>query len=107
MDNDWALLPNPCLVPYGGEIIVGYEDGSSWRTDEYGRSPGDPQYDTRDVSSGRYFENCAAWAAMRAGRSLSRTVEHEFGREFYDKYIEWYRRSARRVGASDSALRNR
>jgi hypothetical protein len=98
MDHDWFLLPNPCLVPYGAEIIVGNQDGSSWRMDEYGRRPGDPQYDTRDVSSGRHFEQCAAWAVKRAGRSLSRTVEHEFPAEHYGKYIEWHRRRRAELG---------
>jgi Protein of unknown function (DUF4238) len=104
IDHDWFLLPNPYLVKYGGEIIIGYQDGGSWATDEYGRNPGHPNYDKREVGWDRHLENRAAWAAKRAGRSFSRTVEHEFDHEFMKEDMERFhrpraRRRHGRVGA--------
>jgi hypothetical protein len=92
IDHDWFLLPNPYLVKYGSEVIIGYRGGGAWFTDEYGRNPGHPDYDTRGVGWDRHLENRATWAAERVGRSHARTAEHAVDDEFLREDIELYRR---------------
>jgi hypothetical protein len=36
------LMPDPRKVPFSTGIFVGFNDGTSWGIDEYGRHPGDP-----------------------------------------------------------------
>jgi hypothetical protein len=92
IDDDLFLLPNPYLVPYGGKIIIGYEDGDSWCTDEYGRTPAHPEYDRRDVGFDRHLETRAACAVKRAGRSQSRTYDDKISEKFMKRDVELYYR---------------
>jgi hypothetical protein len=43
LDHDWFLFPNLYNVTFSGGFAVGYNDGSSWAADEYGRTPAPPR----------------------------------------------------------------
>lgn len=47
-------MPDPRPVNYGGQIIMGYNDGSAAAFDEYGRRPGEPDYNKEEERSGKY-----------------------------------------------------
>jgi hypothetical protein len=38
------LMPDPRSLNLGGQVFIGYRDGTSAAFDEYGRRPGDPDY---------------------------------------------------------------
>jgi hypothetical protein len=42
--DGYLLMPDPRPVHLGGEIVIGYKDGSSAAFDEYGRRPWQPDY---------------------------------------------------------------
>ncbi len=42
--NGYLLIPDPRSMQYGGEIMIGYKDGSVDSFDEYGRKPWQPGY---------------------------------------------------------------
>ncbi|HTQ95843.1 MAG TPA: hypothetical protein VMH89_03505, partial [Candidatus Acidoferrum sp.] len=39
LDDDWFLLPNPYKVSFNVQMMVGFNDGSAWGMDEFGRLP--------------------------------------------------------------------
>ena len=54
--SDWntygdgiLCMPDPRSMHYGGELYAGYNDGSSWAVDPYGREPGDPMFGKDDA----------------------------------------------------------
>jgi hypothetical protein len=82
-------------VSFSGGVVVGYKDGSAWGGDEYGRSPGHPEYRDkiqfdREWASAQKAKR--AWALKREGRSLARDhddhnhVGDEIMREELAKY---------------------
>jgi hypothetical protein len=61
--SDWAryghgylLMPDPRSVPFHGEIMIGFKDGTSTAYDEYGRRPGQPGYRQNRDSKGKSIE---------------------------------------------------
>jgi hypothetical protein len=42
--HGYLLMPDPRSVAYGGETIIGYQDGRATAFDEYGRRPWDPDF---------------------------------------------------------------
>ena len=56
-------------------IVFGYKNGSAWGGDEYGRSPGHPEYQDK-IQFKREWPSAQkaklAWALKREGRSLAR-----------------------------------
>jgi hypothetical protein len=89
IDDDWFLFPNLYKVPFTGEMVVGYKDGSSWAMDEYGRTARHPNY--RDKA--QHQEEWAltqkaklAWALKRDGKPTSQTDENRFN-SGYDKMM--------------------
>jgi len=74
LDADWFLFPNPWKVGFTSEIMMGFNDGSAWGIDEYGRTPTHPNFKEqerhdRDWSS---FQNAKLeWARKRVGKSLA------------------------------------
>jgi hypothetical protein len=82
LDDDWFLLPNLYKVPFHGEIIVGYQDGSVWAMDEYGRNPGNPKYKDPKLHEEEWIRHQLAereWGKKRAGKSVAHV--DNFGRE--------------------------
>ena len=78
LDDDWFLLPHPYKVPFSGGISVGYKDRSSWAMDEYGRSPGDQDYQNKEQHQrewDRHLEAKWAWADKKEGKSVAHVDE--------------------------------
>jgi uncharacterized protein DUF4238 len=74
LDDDWFLFPHLYKVPFTSEIMVGWQNGSSWAMDEYGRQPTNPKYrdeDLRRKEWKRHLEARKEWAKKRAGRSVA------------------------------------
>lgn len=88
-DNDWFLMPNPWRVPFGGETIWGYQDGSSWSVDAYGRNRYDPNYDDQRQRDREWISAQLAkyeWVKRRGYAPRSKTLD--FGDEIHDKMID-------------------
>jgi hypothetical protein len=80
LDDDWFLLPNLYKVPFSSGIVVGWDDGSSWVSDEYGRRRSDPDYQNKRQSREEWVtarKAKLAWAVKREGKSASRN-HHPF-----------------------------
>jgi hypothetical protein len=78
LDNDWFLFPHLYKVPFTRGILVGYKDGSSWATDEYGRRPSNPKYKDEDLHRKEWEAHLRAqqeWAKKRSGRSVAHVDE--------------------------------
>lgn len=74
LDGDWLLFPNLWKVPFAGEIMMGFNDGSAWGADEYGRTPGNPQFKGQERHDRDWinFQNAKLeWARKRIGKSLA------------------------------------
>jgi hypothetical protein len=50
--DGYLLMPDPRSIHYGGEVIMGFKDGSTLAYDEYGRVPGQAGYGSGDLPSG-------------------------------------------------------
>lgn len=75
LDHDWFLLPNLYKVSFSGGIVVGYKDGSSFASDEYGRTPRQRDYQDRQQQSKEWIDAQRAkktWADKRRGKSIAR-----------------------------------
>lgn len=48
--NGYLLMPDPRPLHYGGQVIMGYNDGSAAAFDEYGRRPWEEGYNDPDQS---------------------------------------------------------
>jgi len=75
LDDDWFLWPNPYKVTFSGGMVIGYNDGSSYATDEYGRRPFQKDYNDekqRDREFRAAQETKLAWARKRQNRSIAR-----------------------------------
>lgn len=74
LDDDWFLLPHLYKVPFHGEIMVGWKDGTSWAMDEYGRNPGDPMFRDPKLHDEEWIRHLLAqreWGKKRAGKSVA------------------------------------
>jgi hypothetical protein len=74
LDNDWFLFPHLWKIPFTAEIVMGFKNGRAWGMDEYGRTPGNPDYKDqdrhdRDWVSFQYAK--LEWARKRAGKALA------------------------------------
>lgn len=75
----YLLMPDPRSVNYGGEIIIGYKDGTATAFDEYGRRPWDKDFKVRDGgidddwSTFHYFQGEFArlFGPFRRGRAFT------------------------------------
>jgi Protein of unknown function (DUF4238) len=76
LDEDWFLMPNLYKVSFSSGIVAGWDDGSSWASDEYGRKRSDPDYQNKQQSSKEWLtaqKAKLAWAVKREGTSTSRS----------------------------------
>lgn len=90
LDDDWFLLPNLYKVPFHGEIMVGYKDGSVWAMDEYGRNPGNPKYKDPKLHEKEWIRHEPAhreWGRKRAGKSVAHVDDFRHD-DVYDKIME-------------------
>lgn len=75
--NGYLLMPDPRPINIGGEILMGFQDGSVEAFDSYGRKPWDPQYnseftDKKEFDSLYKFkgEFAKLYGPKRRGRSF-------------------------------------
>jgi|SRR2546426_2104961 len=94
LDDDWFLLPHLYKVPFHGEIMVGWKDGSVWAMDEYGRNPGNPNYKDPKLHEEEWSRHQMAereWARKRAGKSVAHvdnfSREDEVGDAIMEKQL--------------------
>ena len=74
LDADWFLFPNPWKVGFTSEIMMGFNDGSAWGIDEYGRTPTHPNFKEQERHDRDWFSFQNAkleWARKRVGKSLA------------------------------------
>ncbi len=74
LDDDWFLYPNLYKVPFTSGIVVGYTDRRAWRSDEYGRQPGDPKFEDKKLRDKEWKTHLWAreqWAKKRVGKSIA------------------------------------
>lgn len=77
LDDDWFLFPNLCKMKFSAGTFIGYQDGSVFGMDEYGRRPPHPQYENEDLRQfefKRFEESRKEWAKRRFGKPLSHLV---------------------------------
>ena len=53
--NGYLLMPDPRDVHLGGDVIIGFKDGSSTAFDPFGRRPGQPGFGTDSMGDYRKF----------------------------------------------------
>jgi hypothetical protein len=78
LDDDWFLFPHLYKVPFTREILMGWQDGSAWAMDEYGRNPGNPRYKDEELHRKEritHEESKLEWARKRAGKSVAHVDE--------------------------------
>jgi hypothetical protein len=85
LDHDWFLFPHLYKVPFTSGMIVGYKGGGAWGMDEYGRQPGDPDFEDKELHDRewvRHLEARRAWARKREGKA--RAHVHKSGLDSVD-----------------------
>jgi hypothetical protein len=83
LDDDWFLFPNPWKVRFTSGVMAGFKDGSSFAMDEYGRRPGQKDYDdkARRQQESRTFDAAQrTWATKRRGKSVAK-VDNTMGND--------------------------
>lgn len=78
LDKDWFLFPNPNHMMFSGGIVVGYKDGSSFAMDEYGRTPGDPNYQDEKLKQREtrtFYKAREEWDRKRKGKPVSKILK--------------------------------
>ena len=96
LDDDWFLLPNLWKVPFTTGIMMGFNDGTAWGMDEYGRNPGHPLYQdeaTRAFERRRSEKGKREWAKRRIGKSLSMVIDEMRENTASDSIINDYLRT--------------
>ena len=77
LDEDWFLLPHLWKIPFSSGIAAG-GDGWAWAADEYGRHPGEPQYQDKRMHEIDWIRHQLAereWARKRVGKSVAHIDE--------------------------------
>ena len=99
LDDDWFLVPNLWKIGFHSGTMMGYTDGSSWASDEYGHHPGHPKYKNDEARRDREWRNRILsqqkWAKLRRGKSLSHTFETSEDM-IHDKMMQKYLDSIRK-----------
>jgi hypothetical protein len=90
LDDDWFLLPHLWKVGFTSQIAMG-GDGWAWSMDEYGRHPGNPQYQDKGRHALDWVLHEASkreWAKKRIGKSAAMIDEmRRGGGNFEDKLV--------------------
>jgi len=82
LDDDWFLLPNLWSVSFTSEIVMG-GDGWAWAMDEYGRHPGDPQFQNKkqhEIDWVLHEVSKREWAKKRVGKAVAQVDEFRHGK---------------------------
>jgi hypothetical protein len=96
LDDDWFLLPHLWKIPFTSEIMMGFNDGTVWASDEYGRHPGNPAFREKRLHEEEWFTHQLAereWAKKRAGKSAAHIDAREVTDSVGDGMVEKYLRS--------------
>jgi hypothetical protein len=92
--HGYLLMPDPRSVTYGGEIIIGYKDGTATSFDEYGRRPWDRDFkqqrgvdDDWDTFHCFQGEFARLFGPFRRGRAFDHmSLDNERDSDDYHKY---------------------
>jgi hypothetical protein len=92
--HGYLLMPDPRSVTFGGEIIVGYKDGTATAFDEYGRRPWEKDYKANsgggtEWETFHHFQGEFArlFGPSRRGRSFEHmSLDNEVDSDDYHKY---------------------
>jgi hypothetical protein len=79
IDDDWFLFPHLWKIPFTAMFSAGWEDGTVWGADEYGRRPGNLQFDDKKRRGREHITAEAGkrdWAVKRLGKSRAHVDEH-------------------------------
>lgn len=102
LDDDWFLLPHLYKVPFHSEIMVGWENGSVWAADEYGRNPGNPRYKDPRLHEEEWIRCQVAkreWAKKRTGKSVAHVDNFSREDEVGDAIMEEHLAESTKVKA--------
>jgi len=91
LDDDWFLLPHLWKVPFSSGIVAG-GDNWAWAMDEYGRHPGNPQYQNKKMHALDWAMRELSkreWAKIRAGKSISH-IDKFWHDDVEDKLMQEY-----------------
>jgi len=96
LGNGYLLMPDPRAIHLGGEVTIGFEDGSTTRFDEYGRRPWEEEYGKEGngfdeaLSLARFKgEFARLYGPYRRGRTLttSRLDDERDSEELHRHYL--------------------
>jgi hypothetical protein len=93
LDDDWFLFPNLCKVKFSAGTMVGYQDGSVFGMDEYGRRPPHPRFENeeqRQFDFKRFEQSRREWAKRRFGKPVSHLVNQMHEDTLGDSRMERY-----------------
>ncbi len=102
LDDDWFLLPHLYKVPFHGEIMVGYQDGSVWAMDEYGRNPGNPNFKDPKLHEEEWIRHQMAereWAKKREGKSVAHVDNFTLNDDVGDSIMQDHLAESKKVKA--------
>jgi hypothetical protein len=91
LDEDWFLLPHLYKVSFSRGIMVGHNDGSVFSMDEYGRTPGHPEFENRDQHDREwktFHQAKKQWAKKRSGHSLAHVEGFRGDDEIDDRIMQ-------------------
>jgi hypothetical protein len=74
LDDDWFLFPNLYKISFSGGIFAGNDKGPTYAADEYGRHPGDPKYQDKELHDQEWeahHRTKLEWAQKREGHSVA------------------------------------
>jgi len=77
--NGYLLMPDPRLVNFGGQILIGFKDGGSTGYDEYGHRPWDKDYNDEDRSTSEketFYRFQGEYSRLFGPKLRGRTLEH-------------------------------
>jgi len=79
LGDHFFLMPDPRKVPFSTKSLVGFEDGTSWGIDEYGRPP------WRDDPAEESLRE-KEWDTFHRHRAMWKEKFGELSREEMDRY---------------------
>ena len=101
LGNGYLLMPEPRLVNMGGQVYIGYKDGSTEAFSEYGHRPWQEGYEDKkrenlEWKSSEIFK--AEWAMHHGALYTARTLKFGDGqrREDSSEVMDWYRKTISR-----------
>jgi hypothetical protein len=101
LGNGYLLMPDPRAIHLGGELTIGFNDGSSAKFDEYGRRPWEKGYGSLSEAESLYRfqgEFARLYGPYRRGRSCQtgRLDNERDDEEFHQYHLSFEGRRAKR-----------